>query len=331
MLPVTASPQPSDGVTRIRFSPCGGTLLVAGWAGELALHSAQHGAQTGACATVPRASPILDATWAPSGNAVHGAALDGVVYTSQLAQSSLGICVPVGARHTAAASCIAALSDGSIASGSWDGTIFFRDARARDAEGAEAVVKAGAKVFALATVDDNCVAFTTSAKRARVVDRRKLVDDEFLHDISPSLNAPLRCISASPTRPVLVLGSTDGRVAVESLDSAARQFAFKCHRSDGRAYPVNTIVHSTTYGSFASGGGDGVVIVWDGVAKKKVHQYAREPTSIASLDFSPDNLSMAVAVSYTFEDGLRDHPRDNVLIRAVADSEIRTRDAAMQA
>jgi cell cycle arrest protein BUB3 len=326
MIPFATSPEPSDGVTRVKFSPCGGTLLVAGWAGELALHSATHGAQSCASAFSPGAVPILDATWAPTGGAVYGAGLDGTVYVSQLSTSSLSPCMPLLTRHSAAASSVMTFSDGAIASGSWDGTVCLHDIR-ENVEGD--TFQAGAKVLAMTAVDDMCLAFITTAKCARVVDRRKITDGEFLHDIVPAMSAPLRSISASPTRPVLVLGTTDGRVAVESLDAVVRQFAFKCHRMDGQAYPVNCIVHSTKYGSFATGGGDGLVTVWDGVARKKIHQYNRELTSIASIDFSPENNAlMAVAISYTFEAGQRDHPRDRVVIKAVADTDIRTRDAA---
>lgn len=194
-----------------------------------------------------------------------------------------------------------------------------------DAGGEE--VRVEGKVYAMDAVGENGLAIATSAKRVRVVDRRKLGGGA-LHDVVPSLDAQIRAVSASPRRDVLVVGSADGRVAVEGLGEAAGPgFAFKCHRAAGRAYPVNAVVHNKKYGSFATGGGDGLVNVWDGVAKKRIYQANREATSIASLAFSPDDTRMAVAVSYTYEDGEKDAPPDSVLIREVGDAEIRTRDA----
>jgi cell cycle arrest protein BUB3 len=57
------------------------------------------------------------------------------------------------------------------------------------------------------------------------------------------------------------------------------------------------------YGTFASGGGDGVVNVWDGFNKKRLRQYSKYPSSIASMSFNSDGTYLAIASSYTFEEG----------------------------
>lgn len=322
MAAVRVSPAPTDGVTKVAFSPCGGSLLVAGWSGELALHAPAHGALT-ASAALP--CPALCAAY--TADAVYAAGLDGCVYAAAVSPAALAAPRALPAAHAAAASCLAVLPDGALASGGWDGLVRLHDARAGAAVAAD--VRAGAKVYALDAVGAHGLAVVTAEKRVRVADRRRV--GEFVHDIAPALRAPLRTVSAAPGRPVLVLGTTDGRVAVESLDAgAAQSFAFKCHRADGRAYPVNAIAHNSRYGSFVTGGGDGGTSVWDGVAKKRIYQYPVEETSIASIAFSPDDSRMAVAVSYTFEDGERDTAPDAVLIRPVLDAEIRTRDAGVQ-
>lgn len=315
------TPAPSDGVTRVQFSKNGSSVLLVGWSGELALHSSTHGTLTASTAS-PCA--LLDAAWGD--DVVYVAALDGDVYSSRLTPSGLLPFEPLSTPYASAASCVAVLKENLVVSASWDGCLRVTDARVSRSDSTEIMVNADGKVFGLTVVDENSVAFITSQKRVRVSDVRK--PTEFLHDIAPSFGAPLRCIDASPVRPVLVLGSTDGRVAVESMDTnVSPGFAFKCHRQDGRAYPVNTIRHNKKYGSFASGGGDGHVSVWDGAARKRIYQYPCAPTSIASLDFSPDDSIMVVAVSYTFEEGERDHAKDSVYIRNVNDAEIRTRDA----
>lgn len=40
-------------------------------------------------------------------------------------------------------------------------------------------------------------------------------------------------------------------------------------------YPVHCIVYNQAYGTFATGGGDGVVNIWDGANKKRLFQISR--------------------------------------------------------
>lgn len=108
--------------------------------------------------------------------------------------------------------------------------------------------------------------------------------------------------------------SIEGRVAVEWFDpsstSQARKYAFKCHRQNSAetegidvVYPVNALTFHPVHGTFASGGGDGFVALWDGVAKRRIRQYQKYAASVSALSFSADGRFLAVAVSPGFEDG----------------------------
>ena len=67
-----------------------------------------------------------------------------------------------------------------------------------------------------------------------------------------------------------------------------QKYAFKCHRRGDAVFPVNAMAFHPR-GTFASGGCDGVVSVWDGGNKKRLWQTpAPYPTSIAALTFSGD-------------------------------------------
>ena len=58
-------------------------------------------------------------------------------------------------------------------------------------------------------------------------------------------------------------------------DAQKKKYAFKCHRqksADGQEiiYPVTALAFHPVYGTFATGGCDGTVNVWDGKKKKRV-------------------------------------------------------------
>jgi hypothetical protein len=64
-------------------------------------------------------------------------------------------------------------------------------------------------------------------------------------------------------------------------------------------------------------------VLWDGLNKKKLTTLPPFPTSSSTLAFSPDGTELAIASSYTFEDGERAHPRDEIYVRKVLDHECR--------
>lgn len=91
---------------------------------------------------------------------------------------------------------------------------------------------------------------------------------------------------------------------------------------------MNTIAFHPLHGTFATGGCDGIVNIWDGENKKRLYQYARfvrrctivrqsqafdllfaDPSvfrytaGIADLCFNAQGTKLAVAASYTFEQG----------------------------
>ena len=89
----------------------------------------------------------------------------------------------------------------------------------------------------------------------------------------------------------------------------------QCHRQklasgEEKAFPVNALAFHPQQGTFATGGGDGAVCVWDYAQKKRVATLAHPgsatgafPNSIASLAFSPCGTRLAIAASYGWEQG----------------------------
>ncbi|KAI5289723.1 hypothetical protein KEM54_003337 [Ascosphaera aggregata] len=129
-----------------------------------------------------------------------------------------------------------------------------------------------------------------------------------------SLKFMTRTVACMPNDDGYATSSIEGRVAVEWFDpspeSQDRKYAFKCHRQPAQdapgvdvVYPVNALTFHPVFRTFASGGGDGVVALWDGVAKRRIRQYQRYGNSVASLGYSCDGRFLAVGVCEGFEDG----------------------------
>ena len=152
-----------------------------------------------------------------------------------------------------------------------------------------------------------------------------------------SLKFQARAVAAMPSDDGYASSSIEGRVAVEWFDpssvSQARNYAFKCHRQASTnpdeptldiVYPVNKLAFHPVHGTFASGGGDGVVALWDALAKRRIRQYQRYPTNVSGLAFQPgDGRWLAIALSWLYkeneEPGQEDQPR--IFVRELGENE----------
>ncbi|GKB75423.1 mitotic checkpoint protein BUB3.1 [Tanacetum coccineum] len=105
-------------------------------------------------------------------------------------------------------------------------------------------------------------------------------------------------------RNMLALSFMEGRVAIEFFELTEAGQSKNC-------------------GTFATGGCDGFVNVWDGNNKKRLYQYPKYPTSFAALSFSKDGRLLAVASSYTYEEGEIFHEPDAIFVRSVNEVEVK--------
>ncbi len=126
------------------------------------------------------------------------------------------------------------------------------------------------------------------------------------------INSLRRWYSRPPKRDIkgltkaFVSSSIEGRIAYDVLNPSNQHqnYAFRAHRIENpqtkinTVYPVNTLSFHPIHGTFASGGGDGSIAIWDTSARKRVKYYAPEfGGSIACVGFSVDGRWMGVAVS----------------------------------
>ena len=157
-----------------------------------------------------------------------------------------------------------------------------------------------------------------------------------------SLKFLTRAVACMPNDAGYATSSIEGRVAVEwfedSAESQARKYAFKCHRQaapeeDGGGdvvYPVNALAFHPRYGTFASGGGDGTVALWDAEAKRRMRQYQKFPEAVAALAFSGDGKYLAIGVCPGFETGMEDYSgegRTKVFVRELGETEAKGKGA----
>ena len=64
--------------------------------------------------------------------------------------------------------------------------------------------------------------------------------------------------------------------------------------------------------------------MWDAKNKKRLCQLRKFPTSIAGIAFNESGSLMAVASSYTFEEGEKQGlPPDQIFVREVNDAEVK--------
>jgi cell cycle arrest protein BUB3 len=163
-------------------------------------------------------------------------------------------------------------------------------------------------VYSLSTVNEKLV-IAMAGRAVDIYDLRNMAEP--IQRRESSLKFQTRTVRCMPNGEGYASSSIEGRVAVEFFDpsdeSQARKYAFKCHRQveDGVdvVYPVNALAFHPVYGTFASGGGDGVVALWDAMAKRRLKQYARQGSGVAALAFSNDGRQLAIGLSDGFEDG----------------------------
>jgi len=156
-----------------------------------------------------------------------------------------------------------------------------------------------------------------------------------------SLKFMTRAVACMPNDDGYASSSIEGRVAVEwfdpSSESQARKYAFKCHRqpapeNDGTdiVYPVNALAFHPIHGTFASGGGDGVVALWDAVAKRRIRLYPKLSTSVAAMAFSNGGKYLAIGVCPGFENGQEDYSGEGatrIYIKELSDTDAKGKGA----
>lgn len=229
--------------------------------------------------------------------------------------------------HNATIRCVEySVENNFIITGGWDANLKLWDCRSPTAIG---VYSQPDKVYTL-DICGNTLVVGTKGRRVLVWDLKNMSYPQQRRE--SSLKYQTRCVRCFSNKEGFILSSIEGRVAVEYLDPnpevQKKKYAFKCHRNKDNVsgleyiYPVNSISFHSGYNTFATGGSDGFVNIWDGFNKKRLCQFHKYPAGISSLSFSPDGSYLAIASSYLFDStDIKDIPPDSIYIRKVSDQE----------
>jgi len=310
---------PGDGITNVTFSPDSPQfLLVSSWDKTVRLYDISSNTQR---LSYTHSMPVLDCAYKDYIHVLSGG-LDNTLksYDVNSRQERVVGC------HENAIKCVEFSHSNVIVTGSWDGTVKVWDERAQAP--CTGTYSQADKVYSMSVVGEVLVV-GTAGRKVWVWDLRNMACPQQKRE--SSLKYQTRCISCFPNKSGYVLSSIEGRVAVEYLDPAAeaqkKKYAFKCHRVKENGieniYPVNAISFNKEHNTFATGGSDGFVNIWDGANKKRLCQFHRYPTSIASLSFATDGSVLAIASSYMYENDSQPDktPEDTIFIRFVSDQE----------
>ena len=310
---------PSDGITNVTFSsvPNSNELLVSSWDNSVRLYNV---AQNTLQHMYSHQYAVLDCCFSEPGKTFSGG-LDRELKMYDFAaqtESKLG-------NHLDAIRCVEYCPElGIVITGSWDKTIKLWDPRQKIGVGTYDLN--GEAVYTMDLCGDRLLV-GTSNRRVLVWDLKNMQFAEQRR--ASSLKFQTRCIRAFPNKQGFVLSSIEGRVAVEYLDTdqevQKKKYAFKCHRvkQDGveLIYPVNAISFHGVHNTFATGGSDGFVNIWDPFNKKRLCQFHRYPTDIASLSFNKEGSMIAIASSTIHLEEGKEKVKDSVFIRHITDSE----------
>ena len=311
---------PSDGITRVGFQPTPGSplLIASSWDKGVRLYDVQTNQLK---STYQHKGAVLDVHFLDQ-NRVASGGLDRAlkVYDFSAQQETI-----VGSHDNAIRCVLYNPELNVVVTGSWDKSIKLWDMRQKNCIGT--YDQNNETVLTMSMCGERIVVGTSNRKVA-IWNLRNMQFAE-QRRVS-SLKFRTCVIECFPNCQGYVLGSIEGRVAVEFIEPEQevqkKKYAFKCHRIKGedgieKIYPVMAASFHRTHNTFATGGRDGFVNIWDPLNKKRLCQFHRYSNDIASLSFNYHGNRIAVAVCKTLpEEGSASTPSE-IIIRNVTDGE----------
>ena len=347
---------PDDAISSTHFSHSGDKLAVSSWNRTVSIYNRSEGAAQSFTLSkrLECRAPILDIAWSSDDDAIFGVGLDQDVRRVNIESEDQDVL----STHEAASNKVVLSREHNILlSTSWDSVLHVHNLAVGDGKNFIAI-RLAAKPFAISLTSTRCVV-AMAERKLSVYDLRALhalteqtqtmksspEEQSEVLEVTPwqsresSLKFMTRAISCMPDGSGFATSSIEGRVGVDWFDPSSQDktYAFKCHRQtsqveeDGETkevdivYPVNALAFHPVHGTFATGGGDGVVAIWDAQTKRRIRQYQKLGASVAAIDFTEDGKFMAIGISPGFEDGSEEQEMDpsqvKVIVRELSENE----------
>jgi len=315
---------PTDGITKALFCHHSNRLIVSSWDKSVTIYEI-NAPNSKQIHSYEHKAPVLDISLSEDDLQIFSAGAD---YRLLKCDIKSGQSDEIG-QHYKPIRCVEYSIEGNmVITGSWDKTIKVWDPRSHNA--LISTHQLPNKVFAM-SISQYHLVIGMAGRQVWIYDIRNMQEPEQKRE--SSLKHQTRCIKTHPDGEQFILSSIEGRVAVEYFDTKPeiqeQKYAFKCHRVTDKQtgiqtiYPVNAIAFHPVYKTFASGGCDGAVNIWDGNNKKRICQFPAFASSISSLDFNHDGTLLAVAQSYTWEQGPKPVGKDTVFFKHIKESEVK--------
>eukprot|EP00798_Chlamydomonas_sp_ICE-L_P013802 gene13802-19716_t len=181
--------------------------------------------------------------------------------------------------------------------------------------------------------------------------------------IQSQLKWQTRCVAAFPDKSGFLVGSIEGRVAVQHVEetlATSKNFTFKCHRDNADIYAVNSLAFHPVHGTFVTAGSDGTDNFWDKDSKQRLKAqakynfwdkdskqrlkaqdskqrlkaqakctYGASPAPISSGTFNKDGSIYAYAISYDWSKGYSEYNtqtmKNTILLHATKEDEVKAK------
>ncbi|KAL4990135.1 WD40-repeat-containing domain protein [Aspergillus falconensis] len=325
-----ASP-PTDAISALKFSPVPDStrFVVSSWDKNVYVYDLRDENEAAGEGKLlqkfEHRAPVLDVCFGATEDEIFTAGLDWDVKRVDIASSSQTV---LSSHDAGVRSVVYSKEHSMVISASWDNTLHVHRLADDRSVTNTASIPLPSKPFSMSLTTTKLVVGMAS-RALHIYDLKSLslltaqseggvapakVEVEPWQRRESSLKFMTRCVACMPDDAGYASSSIEGRVAVEwfdpSAESQARKYAFKCHRQASDdvdvVYPVNSLAFHPIHGTFASGGGDGVVALWDGIAKRRIRQYQKYPSSVSAVAFSSNGKYLAIAISPGYEDGKDD-------------------------
>ncbi|KAK6157868.1 hypothetical protein DH2020_012116 [Rehmannia glutinosa] len=305
-----------DAISRVRFAPTSNNLLISSWDSSLRLYDVDKCELRLEAPT--EGAALLDCCFESESTALS-ADSDGSIlrYDMRLGNSN------AMGKHDDLATCVEYSEETcQIISAGWDKKVMFWDARSASSVGCLSNLVVGVESMSLSAFS-LMVALKSSV---HMYDLRYL--NGTVQAKEPFMDIHIKCVRSNSDLGGFVVGSTDGRVALEYLGKSNSQkdgYAFRCHPKDknGRYHlvAVNDIAFNpSSCGVLVTGDNEGHATIWDVLNRKRLVELPRYSNSVASLAYNHGGELLAVASSYTYQEANEREELPQIFVHHMDDS-----------